>query len=52
MAAGAPRTSTPFTYVTDTASHLDETEDFIEKVAQAPPYLLHVGHDDTPFDNT
>ena len=52
MPASVPTTSTPFTYLLDYATHLDAPEDYVAKVAQAPPHLLHVGHDDTPFDNT
>ncbi|MAE60752.1 MAG: hypothetical protein CMJ49_05275 [Planctomycetaceae bacterium] len=51
MMTRAPATSTPFTYQMDYGSHLIAPNEFIEKVAAAPPHLLHVGHD-TPFDNS
>ncbi len=51
MAQGAPKTTVPFTYVIDYEQYLNEPDEFIEKLAQAPPHLLHVSHD-APFNNT
>jgi len=41
-------TSTPFTYVIDYGFDHVNNPDFIKRVAEAPPFLLHVGHD-VPF---
>ena len=51
MASDAPVTTAPFTYQMDYGPHLSTADAFIEQVAVAPPYLLHVGHD-TPFDSS
>jgi len=54
MASGFPLTTVPFTYVIDYAGHgghLEEMDAFVERVAQAPPHLLHIAHD-TPIPNT
>ncbi|UCH35585.1 MAG: beta-galactosidase trimerization domain-containing protein, partial [Armatimonadota bacterium] len=54
--AGArfPLTTTPFTYILDYggyAGHLDEPDALVQRIADAPPHLLHVAHD-TPIPNT
>ncbi len=41
-------TSVPFTYIIDYAPDHIGNDSYIEKVAEAPPTLLHVGHD-VPF---
>ncbi len=42
----------PITYVIDySEDHLERMDSYISKMSEAPPHLLHVGHD-TPINNT
>ncbi len=42
----------PITYIIDySTDHLDDIDGYISRIAEAPPHLLHVGHD-APFHNT
>ena len=42
----------PITYVIDYAGdHLDRVESYVSTISEAPPYLLHLGHD-TPINNS
>jgi len=42
------RTTAPFTYIIDYSSNHVGNEEWIKTIAEAPPTLLHVGHD-VPF---
>ncbi len=41
----------PITYVIDYEDHLDFADEYVSRIARAPPELLHLGHE-VPFNNT